>query len=163
MFYLNLFFIFSIIGYILETLIFFLINKNYNSSVLYGPWTPIYGIAVLLMIVVYIFIKKFKFSNKKEKMVYFLTITFVLTLLEGSAGYIIELTQKKVYWNYDNFIFNIGHYMTLEISLIWGILAYFSVYYLIPKSKKFINKIPKLITFVLIILIILDCILSFYV
>lgn len=163
MFYLNLFFIFSIIGYILETLIFFLINKNYNSSVLYGPWTPIYGIAVLLMIVVYIFIKKFKFSNKKEKVVYFFTITFVLTLLEGSAGYIIELTQKKVYWNYDNFIFNIGHYMTLEISLIWGILAYFSVYYLIPKSKKFINKIPKLITFVLIILIILDCILSFYV
>lgn len=115
------------------------------------------------MILVYIFIKKFKFSNKKEKVVYFFTITFVLTFLEGSAGYIIELTQKKVYWNYDNFIFNIGHYMTLEISLIWGILAYFSVYYLIPKSKKFINKIPKLITFVLIILIILDCILSFYV
>ena len=56
MFYLNIFFIFAISGYILETITFFVINKPYNSSILYGPWTPIYGIASLIMVVVYLII-----------------------------------------------------------------------------------------------------------
>ena len=162
MFYLNIFFIFAISGYILETITFFVINKPYNSSILYGPWTPIYGIASLIMVVVYLIIKKLKFSLKKEKIIYFITIALVLTIMEGIAGYIIEITQNKIYWNYDNLIFNVGHYMTLEISLIWGFLAFISMYLIIPKIKKIINKIPKLVTMVILGLFIVDCIITFY-
>jgi uncharacterized membrane protein len=162
LFYVNLFFIYAISGYFFETLVMHLIHKSYNSSVLYGPWTMVYGLAVIVMIIVYLIIKKFKLSNIKEKILYFITITLVMTILEGISGYIIELTQNKIYWNYDNLKFNLGHYMALEISLIWGFFSLFSMYFIIPRIKEFVNKIPKIITYILIGLFLIDILISFY-
>jgi uncharacterized membrane protein len=162
LFYVNLFFIYAISGYFFETLVMHLIHKSYNSSVLYGPWTMVYGLAVIVMIIVYLIIKKFKLSNIKEKILYFITITLVMTILEGISGYIIELTQNKIYWHYDNLKFNLGHYMALEISLIWGFFSLFSMYFIIPRIKEFVNKIPKIITYILIGLFLIDILISFY-
>jgi uncharacterized membrane protein len=162
LFYINLFFIYAISGYFFETLVMHLIHKSYNSSVLYGPWTMVYGLAVIVMIIVYLIIKKFKLSNIKEKILYFITITLVMTILEGISGYIIELTQNKIYWHYDNLKFNLGHYMALEISLIWGLFSLFSMYFIIPRIKEFVNKIPKIITYILIGLFLIDILISFY-
>jgi uncharacterized membrane protein len=162
LFYINLFFIYAISGYFFETLVMHLIHKSYNSSVLYGPWTMVYGLAVIVMIIVYLIIKKFKLSNIKEKILYFITITLVMTILEGISGYIIELTQNKIYWHYDNLKFNLGHYMALEISLIWGFFSLFSMYFIIPRIKEFVNKIPKIITYILIGLFLIDILISFY-
>jgi len=161
MFYINLFFIFSIMGYLLETLTMYFLNIDYNSSVLYGPWTTIYGLAIFVMIVVYILINKFKFKKKKEIIIYFFAISISLTVLEGISGYVIELTQNKIYWNYDNYKFNIGHYMALEVALIWGLLSTFSMYFIVPRIKKLVNKIPKIITYIAIIIFIIDIIISF--
>ena len=161
MFYINLFFIFSIIGYFLESVTMYLLKIDYNSSVLYGPWTSIYGMAIFVMIIVYLIIKKFDLKNRKEKIFYFLAVAFVLTILEGASGYVIEFTQNKVYWNYDAFKFNIGHYMSLEIALLWGGLATFAMYYIVPKIKNFVNKIPKIVTYITIVLFIIDIVISF--
>lgn len=161
MFYMNLFLIFSILGYLLETITMFILNIEYNSSVLYGPWTLIYGIASIIMIIIYILIKKINLDLKKEKIVYFFCISLILTILEGIAGYVIEFTQNKIYWNYDNLKFNIGHYMSLEIAFLWGGLATFSMYFIIPKIKRIVNKIPKTLTYLLILLIVVDIIVSF--
>lgn len=160
-FYLNLFFIYAIFGYFFETFAMFIQNKNYNSSVLYGPWTIVYGISILIMILVYILLRKKRMNPFKEKIVYFFTITIVLTLLEGLSGYIIEFTQHKIYWNYDDLYFHIGHYMALEISLIWGIMSLISIYIILPKIKRFVNKIPKIITNIILALFIIDIIFSF--
>ena len=113
------------------------------------------------MVVVYIVIKKLKLNNKTEKIIYFIVVTIMLTILEGVAGYIIEITQNKIYWNYDKLMFNVGHYMSLEISLIWGVLAILSMYYVIPKIKEFINNIPKIITYIVLGLYIIDIFISF--
>ncbi len=160
MYYINLFFIYSIFGYILESLLAFSFRKNYNSGILYGPWTPIYGFAVLIMIIVFLFIKKFNYKNFKEKVVYFIFITIFLTFLEGVGGYLIQLIFKKTYWNYDKLLFNIGHFMSLEISLIWGILAIISMYYIVPKISNLIKKIPKTLTFIILSLFVIDVIIS---
>lgn len=160
MYYVNLFFIYAILGYLFETTTMFLLHKKYNSSVLYGPWTPIYGIAILFMIVVYFVVQKLKCSKKKEIIVYFICITLLLTLLEGISGYIIQITQNKIYWNYDHLKFHLGHYMALEISLIWGIVSTFTMYYLIPKTKKVIQKIPKIVTIIFLTLFIIDILIS---
>ncbi|MCI9110656.1 MAG: hypothetical protein HFH47_02445, partial [Bacilli bacterium] len=40
------FFVYSILGYILEIIFGFAIGAHVpKSGILYGPWTPIYGIA----------------------------------------------------------------------------------------------------------------------
>ena len=49
MYYLNYFFIFSIFGHLFETLLFKFMNKNLKSGFLYGYWTPVYGLGVVLI------------------------------------------------------------------------------------------------------------------
>ena len=48
MYYIKYFFITSILGFFLETIV----CTNYESGILYGPWTPIYGIGSIIIIYV---------------------------------------------------------------------------------------------------------------
>lgn len=160
-FYLNLFFIYAISGYLFETITMSLMHKQYNSSVLYGPWTIVYGMAIIIMIIIFLLVKRLKLSESKEKIVYFFTITIVLTILEGLSGFIIEKTRHVVYWNYDNLPLHIGHYMAFEISTLWGLLSLASMYFIIPRIKEKINRIPKIITNIILFLFIIDMVISF--
>ena len=160
-FYLNLFFIYAIFGYLFETITMSLMHKQYNSSVLYGPWTIVYGIAVIIMIIVFLLVKRLKLSSIKEKIVYFFTITIVLTILEGLSGYIIAITRHVIYWNYDNLPLHIGHYMAVEISMLWGFFSVISMYFIIPRIKEKVNRIPKIITNIILFLFIIDMVISF--
>ena len=159
-FYINLFFVYAIFGYIMEEVFMKIINNPYNSGVLYGPWTTVYGIAIYIMLIIYYIIRRLNFSKIKERLLYFFSVMVSLSLLEGLSGYIIEKTRHKIYWNYDHFKFNIGHYMCLEIALVWGILAYISVYFVIPRIKNKLNKIPKIISYIFLFLYIVDTIIS---
>ena len=51
--------------------------------------------------------------------------------------------------------------MSLEIALLWGGLATFAMYYIVPKIKNFVNKIPKIVTYITIVLFIIDIVISF--
>ena len=52
MYYLNYFFIFSILGHLIETIIFKFFDWNLESGFLYGYWTPVYGVGVVLIIII---------------------------------------------------------------------------------------------------------------
>ena len=160
-FYLNLFFIYAIFGYLFETITMSLMHKQYNSSVLYGPWTIVYGIAVIIMIIVFLLVKRLKLSSIKEKIVYFFTITIVLTILEGLSEKKKKKTRHVVYWNYDNLPLHIGHYMAVEISMLWGFFSVISMYFIIPRIKEKVNRIPKIITNIILFLFIIDMVISF--
>ena len=45
-YYLNIFFLLSILGHIIENFIY----VHVDSGILFGPWTPIYGIGTLVII-----------------------------------------------------------------------------------------------------------------
>jgi len=158
LYYLNIFFVFSIIGFILETILI----KDYQSGILYLPWTPIYGIAVLVALPIQ---KKLSVMYKKPMEIFlFLILTMIiLSGLEFIAGYSIEYIFNKIYWNYDFLKFNIGRYIALEMAIIWGLGSLFAVYLLIPQFKKIEKYIPWWITIVLVGLFLLDLIVSFVV
>ena len=113
------------------------------------------------MIIVFLLVKRLKLSSIKEKIVYFFTITIVLTILEGLSGYIIEKTRHVIYWNYDNLPLHIGHYMAVEISMLWGFFSVISMYFIIPRMKEKVNRIPKIITNIILFLFIIDMVISF--
>ena len=46
-YYLNYFFIFSIIGHLIESLLVLIFDWNFKSGYLYGYWTPVYGLGSL--------------------------------------------------------------------------------------------------------------------
>ena len=52
MYLLNCFFVYSILGYFLEMVFGLFVSSHPESGILYGPWTPIYGIASVLIIII---------------------------------------------------------------------------------------------------------------
>ena len=54
MYYINYFFILSIFGHILESFVY----KNKSSGILFGWWTPIYGIGTLIILLIHKYIDK---------------------------------------------------------------------------------------------------------
>lgn len=160
MYLLNSFFIYSILGYVFEIIFGFIIGStNPESGVLYGPWTPIYGIAAILIMI----ISERVFSNLhmkrwKETIVVFLIIVVILMLLEFLGGYLIEVIFGFTFWDYSNYRFHIGKYTCLEIGFVWGILAMIFIYVLKPLLDKYIKRIPKFITILVTFLFIFDLI-----
>ncbi len=158
MYYVNIFFIFSFIGFLFENVLNIFTNDNFNSGVLYGPWTFIYGIGVLLMVIVYKFLQQFHLKKWKEVVLFYIIITIVMTLVEFSGGMLIETIFHRTYWDYTNMRFNYGKYICLEVSLAWGLLATFITYLVLPFINKIEKKIPWFVSVGLIILFIVDII-----
>jgi len=158
MYYVNIFFIFSFIGFLFENVLNIFTNDNFNSGILYGPWTFIYGIGVLLMVIVYKFLQQFHLKKWKEVVLFYIIITIVMTLVEFSGGMLIETIFHRTYWDYTNMRFNYGKYICLEVSLAWGLLATFITYLVLPFINKIEKKIPWFVSVGLIILFIVDII-----
>ena len=135
-------------------------NGVFNSGVLYGPWTPIYGIGAIVIILIYNFLDKRLKNNLLKFILLFLLSSIILTILEWCAGMAIEIIFNKIYWNYENMKYNIGHYISLEVSLIWGCTSIVVTYILRPLIDKIINYFPNWLTYLLVFLFVLDSILT---
>lgn len=151
MYYLNYFFIFSIIGHIIESFIYY----NGNSGILLGWWTPIYGIGVVIILLINNLISKIKTNKIIRILILFIMSAILLSIIEAIGGYLIEWIFNYSFWDYSDYKFNIGKYTALEMGIIWGLCSII-VHFIKPFFDKIISKIPKYFTYILIILFILD-------
>lgn len=159
MYLINCFFIYSILGFIIEGIFTLIVSGHFSSGILYGPWTPVYGFGAILTII--ISRKIFKNMHKSrliETVVTFIILTIVLTLIEWLGGILIENLFHETLWNYKHYKYNIGKYVALEMSLVWGIASILIIYFVKPIIDKLEEKIPKFITIILTILFIVDLI-----
>ena len=69
---------------------------------------------------------------------------------------LIEKIFGKVFWDYSNQRFHIGHYISLEMTLVWGIASIIFVYIVHPMLDFLIKKIPSWVTIIFIVLFIFD-------
>ena len=162
MYYLNTFLLYSILGFLLETVRSFLVNSKFTSGILYGPWTPIYGIGIVIVILIsnYIF-AHLHLSRWVETFITFVIITLILTLLEWIGGILIEKIFHTVFWNYSKEAFSIGKYISLSKSLMWGVGSILFIYVLKPLLEGVIKHIPIPVTIILTLLMLSDFILTF--
>lgn len=161
MYLLNCFFIYSILGFLLEGTFTLITSNHFSSGILYGPWTPVYGFGAILTIIISKKIFKTMHQSRLiETIVTFLVLTIVLTLIEWLGGIIIENLFQETLWNYKNFKFNIGKYISLEMAIIWGLISIFIIYFIKPIIDKIENKIPKFITISITIIFLIDVILT---
>ena len=156
MYLINCFFFFAILGFLFESLFFIFIKKPYNSSVLFGPWTTVYGIAFFIITAIGNKIKRYHLKKGLEVFLIFLLNVIVLSILEFVSGELILSFSKVRYWNYENLTWNIDGFICLEISIFWGLCSLLIYYFIYPKVQKFLHKIPKWITFLFIILYVFD-------
>lgn len=153
-YYLNIFFLLSILGHIIENFIY----VHVDSGILFGPWTPIYGIGTLVIIGINNILKKLKINKYIHPVILFILSAVFLSTIEYIGGTLIEKLYGRVFWNYSYQKFNIGKYTSLKMSLIWGLASILIIYILMPFLDKIIKKIPKFITWILILLFIIDII-----
>lgn len=149
-----IFMIGSILGYVVEMIVAFVQNGHFVSrqGLLYGPFTPVYGIGIL---VYYIFFKIVKNRNKK--------IVFVSSMiLGGITEYLCSYIQEKAFGtvslDYSNWLFNINGRTTLIHCTYWGFAGLLYVSYiepLIPKIEEAVrnHKIKIMATSVAIFMV----------
>ena len=157
MFYVNCFFVYSILGYVVETLISFITKSNFKSGILSLPWTPVYGIGALVILFAsnYLF-KNLHMNRVFETIILFFVVGIVLSFLEALGGVLTERIFGKVFWDYSSQKYHIGHYISLEMTLVWGVASIIFIYVIHPLRKNLIKKIPLFITIILICLFLFD-------
>ncbi len=161
-YYFNCFFVYSILGFLLESFIYFVNGYSGNSGIFYGPWTPVYGFGAIIIIVV----TKLIFQNIKGKRLLklfsvFLIVTVLLSVIEFLGGNLIEYLFHTVFWDYSSHKYHLGKYVALDMSLLWGAMSVFFIYCIQPWMNKFIRKIPYFVTCILITGFVIDIICTF--
>ena len=155
------FIIYSILGYLIETL-FGLVTKGViesRQSFLYGPFCAIYGLGAVIMIGLLQYFNKNNFS-----------LFFGGFLIGSVVEYLVSLFGEMMlhvkWWDYSNMPLNINGRICIYFSIFWGILAIFLMTYINKKVDKLliwlkekINiKALKTITIITIIFMAIDCV-----
>ena len=162
MYYLNCFLVYSVLGYILETGLALITKSNFNSGIMYGPWTPIYGIGtVTILLLSHYFFMNLHMPRWIETIVVFIIVGIFLSCLELIGGIIIEKSFNIAFWDYSNHKFHIGNYISIEMTLVWGVATVIFIYLLNPIFEKLIHKIPLPITLIVSITMVLDLVYTF--
>ena len=164
MYLLNCFFIYSILGFIAEALITLIFKGNFSSGILFGPWTPVYGLgAIIIIIVSHKLFKNLHLNRFIETIIVFFVVSIILSSIEWLGGILIEKIFDITFWDYSSQKFNLGKYISLEMTLLWGIMSIIFIYIIRPILDPLIKKIPKWLTIILSILFIIDLIMTFLV
>lgn len=160
--YILYFFIFSFLGWTLETLYSFVVLGHFtNRGFLYGPICPIYGFGALILI---IFLSKYKKSALKL----FTYSAIIFSVFEYFVSYMLEALFQTYWWDYSNDFFNLNGRISIFYSFAWGISAILFCGHIFPFFKKKLNtvlsktpyKLKLFIINLLLIIWIIDTILS---
>ena len=157
------FIIYSIIGYILETLFGIATKGVWESrqSFLYGPFCGIYGSGA---VIITLFSKYFD----KNKLTLFIGGFLIGTITEYLTSFLVETTMGITWWDYSNYVLNINGRVCLLYSIFWGILTPFLIKVVNVQMDKILLKFKekvslrllKAITLTIIIFLFIDCLLT---
>lgn len=112
-----IFFVYSFIGWCIELCYCAIRRKHFvNRGFVNSPLCPVYGFGAVLFAV---------FLPELTDNLFFLFLggTLLATALEYSTGMLMEKIFHKKLWDYSGIKHNIGGYVCLRYSLLWGVLA----------------------------------------
>lgn len=158
--YINEFFLYSIFGYIMETLLYLFLKVKKQSGFLYLWWTPFYGTGVLISFYIYKVFNKKIFNKVTRNILLFITYFLVFSVLEYCGGIILEMIYGYAFWNYSKIPLHLGKYISVPTSLGWAVFAFVYVFVIKKYTDKMIKYIPEWLTKFLVVTFILDVIFS---
>lgn len=156
--YFLLFFIYAIIGWIMEVTLKLISEKRFiNRGFLIGPYCPIYGYGVLLITFL---LKRYQ----DDIVVTFIFSILICGLLEYFTSYFMEKSFHARWWDYSNKKFNINGRICLETLIPFGIMGCIIMYVTNPIILNLLNKIPDIalhiVSIILFVCYIVDNIVS---
>ena len=128
----------SVGGLVVETLVSSPIDGvgKSRAGLLWGPFSPIYGVGAVLMTVV---LEKLR---DKSWLAIFLCAAFLGGAFELFAGTFWEHTFGFVAWDYSDQPFNVAGKTCLGIAVVWGVLGLLWMKLLLPVAIWIANLIP---------------------
>lgn len=133
-----LFFIGAFLGDITETIFcFFTMGRLMSrSSVVYGPFSIVWGLGCMLLTALL-----YRYKDKKIRYIFAAGV-----ILGGIYEYICsvftEIMFGTVFWDYSGFSLNLGGRINLLYCLFWGVAAVVWLKLIYPKLSALIEKIP---------------------
>ena len=129
-------FVYGFLGWCTEVIFAaFKQHRFVNRGFLNGPICPIYGVGVTLVIAC---LEAFQ-SNL---LLLYISSVILVTVLEGVTGWAMDKLFHNKWWDYSKLPFNIGGYVCLLFSLIWGVACVFIVYFVHPLIHQVLSLIP---------------------
>jgi len=138
LFYFALFFIYSVIGFVVETLYVMITSKDkkiVDRGFLIGPYLPIYGFGAIIMAL-------YLSQYKDNAITVFLLGLIICSVLEYLTSYIMELLFKTRWWDYSNNKFNLNGRICGFNSILFGLGGILIIYFLDPLIVNLLSKIP---------------------
>ena len=118
-----------------------------NRGFLNGPYCPIYGCGIVIVVSILNPIKDNLF-------VLFFGSLLLTTVLEFLTGFLLEKIFHNKWWDYSDYPFNIKGYVCLKFSLYWGLACTFVMDIIHPMIYKLISILP-FVAGVIILLVIM--------
>lgn len=124
------FFIYSFLGWVAEVC-FAALNhgKFVNRGFLNGPICPIYGVGVTLVALLLE-------PVKGNVLVLYISSVLVTSMVELITGFFLEKIFHSRWWDYSDEHFNIGGYVCLKFSILWGMACMIVVNSIHPVFEK---------------------------
>lgn len=110
-------------------------GKFVNRGFLNGPYCPIYGCGVVIVVAILT-------PLKENLFILFVGSFFLTSVLEFITGFLLEKVFHNKWWDYSDKPFNICGYVCLKFSIYWGLACTFIMDILHPMIYKGITMIP---------------------
>lgn len=139
-----LFFVYAFLGWCVEVCFQAVTTgKIVNRGFLNGPWCPIYGVGMVSVLLL--------LSPVSDHLVLLFLLGMLLcSLVELVVGWLLEKIFHTRWWDYTDRPFQLGGYICLEFSLMWGLAVTFTVRLIHPAIFAFVNFFPHLVGWILI-------------
>lgn len=141
------FFVYSFLGWCTE--VAFAACKEHrfvNRGFLNGPFCPIYGFGVSAVIV-------FLTPYRSNLILLYIASVILVTVLEGITGWAMDKIFHNKWWDYSNMPLNIGGYVCLLFSLIWGVACVVILNLIHPVIHKGLAMLPRTLGIILIVVL----------
>lgn len=134
--FLWIFFVYAILGWCTEVCYAATVTGKFiNRGFLNGPWCPIYGVGIVIVLA-------FLEPLQGNLLLLFLGSVLLTSALELVTGFVLEKLFSQRWWDYSEQPFNLGGYICLRFSLIWGFACLFILEILHPTIMWVIRLIP---------------------
>lgn len=131
-----LFFIYSFLGWILETVVAATKQKQFvNRGLINGPFCVLYGITGTALSV---------YLQELKGIWLFVGSALFATVMEWIAGHLIEKLYHERWWNYKNIRWNLDGYICLPMSAFWGVMGALVVRWGSPFLASIFRLVPVL-------------------
>ena len=141
------FFVYGFLGWCTEVAFAAVKEQRFvNRGFLNGPICPIYGVGVSAVV---FFLEPY---SHKLLLLYIASVVIV-TLIEGLTGWIMDVLFHSKWWDYSDMKFNIGGYVCLTFSLVWGVACVAIMKFIHPLIHKVLTFIPHTLGVIIIVIL----------